>query len=157
MKREVFVGRETGSSLLFLLSFNTCQQRKPGESHGWRSLVAYSPWGCKESDMTEWHHFFSHPYMTTGKTIGLTRWIFVGKVMSLLLHVLSRLVITSLPRSKHLLISWLQSPSAVILEPKKLKVALIQKVCQLCSWNTQLEDTVLIDWYSHPLHFISLC
>ena len=63
----------------------------------------------------------SHPYMTTGKTIALTRQTFVGKVMSLLLNILSRLVITFLPRSKHLLISWLQSPSAVILEPKKIK------------------------------------
>ena len=64
----------------------------------------------------------SHPYMTTGKTIALTRWIFVDKVMSLLFNMLSRLVIPFLPRSKHLLISWLQSPSAVILEPKKNKV-----------------------------------
>ena len=63
----------------------------------------------------------SHPYMTTGKTIALTRWTFVGKVMSLLFHMLSRLVITFLPRSKHLLISWLQSLSAVILKPKKMK------------------------------------
>ena len=63
----------------------------------------------------------SHPYMITGKTIALTRWTFVGKVMSLLLNMLSRLVITFLPRSKCLLISWLQSPSAVILEPKKIK------------------------------------
>ena len=63
----------------------------------------------------------SHPYMTTGKTIALTRQTFVGKVMSLLLNMLSRLVLTFLPRSKGLLISWLQSPSAVILEPKKLK------------------------------------
>ena len=61
----------------------------------------------------------SHPYMTTGKTIALTRRTFVGKVMSLLLNILSRLVITFLPRSKHLFISWLQSPSAVILEPRK--------------------------------------
>ena len=61
----------------------------------------------------------SHPYMTTGKTIALTRWNFVGKVTSLLFNVLSMLVITFLPRSKHLLISWLHSPSAVILEPKK--------------------------------------
>ena len=61
----------------------------------------------------------SHPYMATGKTIPLTRWTFVGKVMSLLLNMLSRLVITFLPRSKRLLISWLQSPSAVILEPQK--------------------------------------
>ena len=62
----------------------------------------------------------SHPYMTTGKTIALTRQTFVGKVMSLLFKMLSRLVIAFLPRSKHLLISWLQSPSAVILEPKKI-------------------------------------
>ena len=67
----------------------------------------------------------SHPYMTTGKTIALTRWIFVGKVMSLLLNMLSRLVITFLPRSKRLLISWLQSPSAVILEPKKIKSLIV--------------------------------
>ena len=59
--------------------------------------------------------------MTTGKTIALTRWTFVGKVMSLLLNMLSRLVITSLPRNKHLLISWLQSQSAVILDPQKIK------------------------------------
>src|SRR5574339_550554 len=63
----------------------------------------------------------SHPYMTTGKTIALNRRTFVGKVMSLLFNMLSRLVITFLPRSKHLLISWLQSPSAVILEPPKIK------------------------------------
>ena len=63
----------------------------------------------------------SHPYMTTGKTIALTRWTFVSKVMSLLFNMLSSLVIAFLPRSKNLLISWLQSPSAVILEPKKIK------------------------------------
>ena len=73
-----------------------------------------------------WHSPFfmvqlSHPYMTTGKTIALTRWTFVGKVMSLLFNKLSRLVIVFLPRSKHLLIPWLQSPSAVILELKKIK------------------------------------
>ena len=71
-----------------------------------------------------WHSAFitiqlSHPYMTTGETIALTRWTYVGKVMSLLFNMLYRLVITFLPRSKHLLISWLQSPSAVILEPQK--------------------------------------
>ena len=73
-----------------------------------------------------WHSTFftvqlSHPYMTTGKTIALTRWTFVGKVIFLLFNMLSRLIITFLPRSKRLLISWLQSPSAVILEPKKDK------------------------------------
>ena len=70
----------------------------------------------------------SHPYMTTGKTIPLTRWAFVGKVMSLLLNMLSRLVIGFLPRSKHLLISWLQSPPAVILQPKKIKSVTVPNV-----------------------------
>ena len=64
----------------------------------------------------------SHPYMTTEKTIALTRWTLIDRVMSLLLNMLSRLIITFLPRSKHLLISWLQSPSAVILEPRKQKI-----------------------------------
>ena len=70
----------------------------------------------------------SHPYMTSGKTIALTRQTFVGKAMSLLFNMLSRLVITFLPRSKHLFISWLQSPSAVILEPKKIKSASVSTV-----------------------------
>ena len=70
----------------------------------------------------------SHPYMTTGKTIALTGWTFVGKVMSLLFNMLSRLVITFLPRSKHLLISWLQSPCAVILEPNKIKSLTVSTV-----------------------------
>ena len=82
-----------------------------------------------------WHSAFfivqlSHPYMTTGKSIALTRRTFVGKVMSLLFNMLSRLVITFLPRTKHLLISWLQSPSAVILEPTKIKsVTLSPSIC----------------------------
>ena len=70
----------------------------------------------------------SHPYMTTEKTIALTRWIFVGKEMSLPFNMLSRLVITYLPRSKSLLISWLQSPSAVIFEPPKIKSATVSTV-----------------------------
>ena len=70
----------------------------------------------------------SHLYMTIGKTIAWTRRTFVGKVMSLLFHMLSRLVITFLPRSKHLLISWLQSPSAVILQPKNIKSATVSTV-----------------------------
>ena len=72
---------------------------------------------CSASFMVQ----LSHPYMTTGKTIALTTWIFVNKVMCLLFNMLSRLVVAFLPRSKHLLISWLQSSSAVILEPKKIK------------------------------------
>ena len=70
----------------------------------------------------------SHPYMTTGKTIALTRQTLVSKLMSLLLNILSRLVITFLPRSKCLLISWLQSPSAVMLEPPKIKSATVSTV-----------------------------
>ena len=80
-----------------------------------------------------WHSAFfivqlSHPYMTPGKTITLTRWTFVDKVMSLLFNMLSRFVITLLPRSKRLLISWLQSPSAVILEPQKIKSGTVSTV-----------------------------
>ena len=80
-----------------------------------------------------WHSAFfivqlSHPYMTTGKTIALTRRTFVGQVMSLLFNMLSRLVITFLPRSKRLLISWLQSPSAVSLEPPKIKSVTVSTV-----------------------------
>ena len=82
----------------------------------------YSPWGHKESGMTEWLSL-SHPYMTTGKTIELTIQIFVSNVMSLLFSMLSRFVIAFLPRIKSLLISWLQSPSAVILEPQKKPLA----------------------------------
>ena len=70
----------------------------------------------------------SHPYMNPGKAIALTRWTFVGKVMSLFFNMLSRLVIAFLPRSKCLLISWLQSPSAVILEPKKIKFVTVSIV-----------------------------
>ena len=73
----------------------------------------------------------SHSYVTTGKIIALTRWTFVDKVMSLLFNMLSRLVITFLPRNKHLLISWLQSPSAVILEPRKIKSATVSTVSPL--------------------------
>ena len=69
-----------------------------------------------------------HPYMTTGKAIAFTRWTFVGKVISLLFNILSRLVITFLPRSKHPLMSWLQSPSSVILEPPKIKSNTVSSV-----------------------------
>ena len=75
----------------------------------------------------------SHPYMTTGKTIALTRRTLIGKVMSLLFNTLSRLVIAFLPRSKHLLISWLQSPSAMILEPEKIKSATVPTLSPIFS------------------------
>ena len=85
----------------------------------------------------------SHPYMTTGKHIALTRWTFVGKVMSLLLNMLSRLVITFLPRSKCLLISWLQSPSAVILEPPKIKSDTVSTVSPSISHEVMGPDAMI--------------
>ena len=86
----------------------------------------------------------SHPYMTTGKTIALTRWTFVGKVISLLFHMLSRLVIAFLPRSKCLLISWLQSPSAVILEPRKIKSATVSIVSPSISHEVMGPDAMIL-------------
>ena len=85
----------------------------------------------------------SHPYMTTGKTIALTRWTLVGKVISLLLNMLSRLVITFLPRSKRLLISWLQSPSAVILEPQKIKSNTVSTVSPSISHEVMGPDAMI--------------
>ena len=86
----------------------------------------------------------SHPYTTTGKTIALTRWTFIGKVMSLLFNVLSRLVTTYLPRSKCLLISWLQSPSAVILEPRKIKSATVSTVSPSISHELMGPDAMIL-------------
>ena len=89
----------------------------------------------------------SHPYMTTGKTISLTRQTFVGKVMSLLFNMLSRLVITFLPRSKRLLISWLQSPSAVILEPPKIKFLPVSSVSpSICHEVMGPDAIILVFW-----------
>ena len=87
----------------------------------------------------------SHPYMTNGKTIALTRWTFVGKIMSLLFNMLSRLVITFLPRSKHLLISWLQLPSAVILEPPQNKVRHCFPIYFPWSNGTRCHDLCLLN------------
>ena len=85
----------------------------------------------------------SHPYMTAGKTIALTRWTFVGKVMSLLFNMLSRLIITVLPRSKRLLISWLQSPSAVIWEPRKIKSDTVSTVSPSISYEVMGPDAMI--------------
>src|SRR5574339_89417 len=85
----------------------------------------------------------SHPYMTTGETIALTRWTFVGKVMSLLLNMLSRLVINFLPRSKCLLISWLQSPYSVILEPEKIKSDTVSTVSPSISHEVMGLDAMI--------------
>ena len=88
-----------------------------------------------------------HPYVTTGKTKALTRWTFVGKVMSLPCNMLSRLVIAFLPRSKHLLISWLQSPSAVILEPPKVKSLTISIVYpSVCHEVIEPDAMILVFW-----------
>src|SRR5574339_287056 len=86
----------------------------------------------------------SHPYMTTGKTIALTRRTFVGKVMSLLFNMLSRLVITFLPRRKRLLISWLQSPSAVILKPQKIKSDTVSTVCPSICHEVMGPDAMML-------------
>ena len=89
----------------------------------------------------------SHPYMTTGKIVALTRWTFVGKVMSLLFNMLSRLVIAFLPRSKCLLISWLQSPSAVILEPRKIKSFTVSIVYpSICHEVMGPDAMILVFW-----------
>ena len=86
----------------------------------------------------------SHPYLTTGKTIALTRWTFVSKVMSLLFNMLSRLVITFLPKSKCLLISWLQSPPAVILESKKIKSVTVSIVSPSVSHEVMGPDAMIL-------------
>ena len=96
-----------------------------------------------------WHSAFftvqlSHPYMTTGKTIALTRWTFVGKIMSLLFNILSRLVITFLPKSKHILISWLQSHSAVILEPLKIKSDTVSTVSPFICHGVMGPDAMIL-------------
>ena len=89
----------------------------------------------------------SHPYMTTGKTIALTRWTFFGKGMSLIFNMLSRLLIAYLPRSKHLLISWLQSASAVILEPPKIKSVTVSIVSpSICCEVMGPDAMILVFW-----------
>ena len=122
-------GQSTGVSALASVLPKNTQGWSPLEWTGWISLQSKELSRVFSNTTGQKHPFFSaqlssqsqlaHPYMTTAKTIALTRRTFVGKVTSLLLNMLSRLVITFLPRSKRLLISWLQSPSAVILEPPK--------------------------------------
>ena len=98
----------------------------------------------------------SHPYMTTGKTIALTRRIFAGKVMSLLFNMLSRLVIAFLPRSKHLLILWLQSPSAVILEPPKIKSLTVSTVSPSICHEMMGLDTMILVFSMLSFNFFTL-
>ena len=123
---------------------------------GWTGWISLHSGNSEESSPTP--HFksinslvlsflyspISHPYMTTGKTIALTRRTFVGKVMSLIFNILSRLVIGFLPRSKHLLISWLQSPSAVIVEPKKIKSVTVSIVSPSTCHEVMVLDAMIL-------------
>ena len=122
---------------------------------GWISLQSKELSRVSSKITVQKHQFFcaqlslvqlSHPYMTTGETIALTRWNFVGKGMSLLFNMLSSLVITFLPRSKRLLISWLQSPSAVLLEPRKIKSATVSSFPIYFPWSdgTRCHDLCLL-------------
>ena len=107
------------------------------QHHGSKASI---PW-CSDFFIVQ----LSHPYITTGKTITLTRWTFVGKIMYLLFNMLPRLVITFLPRSKCLLISWLQSPSAVILEPRKIKSATVSTLSpSICHEVMGLDAMILV-------------
>ena len=123
---------------------------------GWISLLSKGLSRVFSKTTVQKHQFFgaqlslvqlSHPYMTTGRTIALTRQTFVGKIIFLLFNMLSRLVITFLPRSKRLLISWLQSPSAVILEPKKIKSVTISIVSpSICQEVMGPDVMILVFW-----------
>ena len=158
-------GQSTGVSALASVLPKNTQDGSPLEWTGWISLQSKGLSRVFSNTTVQKHQFFgtqlssvqfSHPYMTTGKTIALTRQTFVGRVMSLLLNMLSRLVITFLPRSRRLLISWLQSPSAVILEPPKIKSDTVSTVSpsghnlRLCPQNSLFLSAVCIFHSSHP-------
>ena len=150
-------GQNIGASAsASVLPMNT-QDWSPLGWTGWISLQSKGLSRVFSNTIVQKHQFFqrsdfftvqlSHPYMTTGKTIALTRRTFVGKVISLLFNTLTRSVITSLPRSKHLLISWLQSPSAVILEPRKIKSATVSIVSpSICHEVMGQDATILVFW-----------
>ena len=127
---------------------------------GWSAWISLQSKGLSRvfsNTAIQKHQFFatqlsykvqlSHPYMTTGKTIALTWWTFVDKAMSLLFNMLSRLVITFLPRSKHLLISWLQSPSAVILEPPKINSDTVSTVSPSISHEVLRPDVMILAFW----------
>ena len=136
-----------------VLTINT-QDWSPLWWTGWISWQSKGLSRVLSNTTVQKHQFFLHsaffivqlsqPYMTTGKTIALMRQTFVGKVMSLLFKMLSRLVITFLPRSKCLLISWLQSPSAMILEPRKIKSATVSP--SICHEVMELDAMILVFW-----------
>ena len=148
------IGVSASTSVLLM---NT-QDRSPLGWTGWTSLQSKGlsslpQYHSSKASILQHSAFFivqlSHPYMITGKTIALTRWIFVDKVMSLFFNMLSRLVITFLPRNKRLLISWLQSPSALVLEHQKNKVS----HCFHCF-------PIYLPWHDgtrcHDLHFLNV-
>ena len=130
------------------LARSPCSPRDSQESSPTPRYISYQHQHRRVSIL--WHSAFlmlqlSHPYMTTGKIIALTRQTSVGKVMSLLFNMLSRLVIAFLPRSKRLLISWLQSPSAGILEPKKIKSLTVSVVTpSICHEVMGLDAMILV-------------
>ena len=151
-------GQSTGVSALASFLPKKSQGWSPLEWTGWISLQSkglsrvFSNRSSKASILRHSAFFtvqLSHPYMTTGKTIALTRQTFVGKVMSLLFNMLSGLVMTFLPRSKCLLISWLQSPSAVILEPPKIESDTVSTVSpSIAPWSDGTR--------CHGLHFLNV-
>ena len=137
-----------------VLPMNT-QDRSPLGWTGWISLQFKELSRVFSNTTVQKHQFFNtqlslwsnsyiHPYMTTGKTIAFTRRTFVGKVMCLLFNTLSRLVIPFLPRSKHLLISWLQSPSAVVLEPPKIKSVTVSTVSPSSCHEVMGSDAMIL-------------
>ena len=115
------------------------------QHHSWKAPILW----CSAFFIVQ----LSHPYMTTGKTIALTRRTFVGKVMSLLFNMLSRLVITFLPRSKCLLISWLQSPPAVILEPRKIKSATVSSCLEVMGPDAMILVFWMLSFFFSLLQF----
>ena len=144
------------SASISVLPMNT-QDWSPFRWTGWISLqskglsrVLLQHHSSKASVF--WHSAFFivqllHPYMTTRKTMALTRWAFVGKVMSLLFNMLSRLIITFFPRSKHLFISWFQSPSAVILEPPKIKSDTVSTISPtICPEVMGPDAMIFVSW-----------
>ena len=156
-------GQSTGVSALASFLPKKSQGWSPSEWTSWISLQSeglsrvFSNTSSKAS-ILQCSAFFtvqlSHPYMTTGKAIALTRWTFVGKVMSLLLNMLPRLVITFLPRSKRLLISWLQSPSAVMLEPKKIQSDTVSTVSPSISHEVMGPDAMIfVFWMLSTVYF----
>ena len=152
----------SSSNWCFLTCIQVSQEKSKFSSVAQLCQTLCESWTLAVQGCLLWHHsskasflqhsgFFivqlRHLYMATGKTIALTRWTFVGQVMSLSFNMLSRLVIAFPPKSKHLLISWLHSPSAVILEPKKIKSLTVSIVSpSICLEAMELDAMILVFW-----------